>query len=366
MEDWHLIFSLVNTLHLELKVPVTAKMRVYPTVEKTVAYARMLERAGAQIIAVHGRTREMKGHKTGLADWKKIAAVKKAVKVPVFANGNTLYPKDLEDALRITGADGVMSAEGNLYNPAIFAEKSEDLEAWHPEPGPSRLPIYKATPQFPLVTAMCHEYLDIIVACKTPPSSPACKSHLFKMTRPALAVHPDLRRELGPARLDQHATGEDRVKEYRVVIRKLEKLLEDDMKDPKYLEPPEELQKGSYSLLQPENSASDEAGAVRHASLNEFNDPDRPAYIPHWLLQPYFRAPMPSEELEKQAQIKAAKQTEKGSSRGRVEGLEDVQVAEAARAPDGDHTLSNEASVSAGKREGEDLSLESSKKIKVG
>ena len=52
---------LVNTLHVNLSIPVTAKFRVFPTVERTVAYAKMLERAGAQIIACHGRLREQRG-----------------------------------------------------------------------------------------------------------------------------------------------------------------------------------------------------------------------------------------------------------------------------------------------------------------
>jgi tRNA-dihydrouridine synthase 1 len=41
-------------------VPVTAKIRVYDDLEKSVEYAKMVEKAGAQIIAVHGRTREQK------------------------------------------------------------------------------------------------------------------------------------------------------------------------------------------------------------------------------------------------------------------------------------------------------------------
>ena len=54
----------VNTLHVNLSIPVTAKFRVFPTVEKTVEYARMLERAGAQIITCHGRIREQRGQNT--------------------------------------------------------------------------------------------------------------------------------------------------------------------------------------------------------------------------------------------------------------------------------------------------------------
>lgn len=61
----HLVsWTQVNTLHVNLDIPVTAKFRVYDTTEKTVEYALMLERAGAQILTCHGRTRDMKGHKT--------------------------------------------------------------------------------------------------------------------------------------------------------------------------------------------------------------------------------------------------------------------------------------------------------------
>lgn len=59
-----LTFALVNTLHNNLSIPVTAKFRVFPTVERTVEYAKMLERAGAQILTCHGRVREQRGQNT--------------------------------------------------------------------------------------------------------------------------------------------------------------------------------------------------------------------------------------------------------------------------------------------------------------
>lgn len=79
-DEWELIFSmsscfllsagvcmltdLVNILHENLSIPVTAKFRIFKDVNKTVEYAKMLERAGAQILTCHGRLREQRGVNT--------------------------------------------------------------------------------------------------------------------------------------------------------------------------------------------------------------------------------------------------------------------------------------------------------------
>ncbi|WFD00295.1 tRNA-dihydrouridine(16/17) synthase [NAD(P)(+)] [Malassezia yamatoensis] len=269
-EDWQLIFQLINTLHIHLKIPVTAKFRVYESLDKTLAYAKMIQRAGAQMVTVHGRTREMKGHKTGLADWEKIRAVKQALSIPVFANGNMLFPQDWRDALQYTGCDGVMSAEGNLYNPTLFSDMQQDLGILAgPEQDRTGLDALR-------ITRVAHEYLDIVAALRTSTAPSALKGHMFKMTRPALAIHTDLRAMLGQARSDEHAQGEERVKEYRAFVQELERRLLLDEADPRYY-----LSQGAPRYY------------ITPKHLKDADDrASRPEYIPHWYLQPYFRPPL--------------------------------------------------------------------------
>ncbi|KAL1747862.1 dihydrouridine synthase-domain-containing protein [Schizophyllum fasciatum] len=223
-DEWDLVYKLVRTLHDNLSIPVTAKFRVFADSERTLAYAKMLERAGAQILTVHGRTRDQRGVNSGLADWQQIAMVKKAVSVPVLANGNMLYQEDIEACLRATGADGVMSAEGLLYNPALFVGLDSS-----PSPSTALHNLH------PSVTAMALEYLTICRELNTHTSLGAIRGHLFKILRPALARHTDLREKLGKARVRDKGKGwwkvrgeEGSLTEYEEIIGELEERLKAD------------------------------------------------------------------------------------------------------------------------------------------
>lgn len=181
MEDWGLVYKLINKLHTELDIPVTAKIRVYDDKEKTLEYAKMVLSAGAQFLTVHGRTREMKGQKTGLADWSTLKYLRENLPegTVFFANGNILYPEDVTRCLNAVTCDAVMSAEGNLYNPAIFTTETDPLK------------------QFPRVDHILRDYYEIVKTCPGSASKIAMKSHMFKLLRPFLEVHTDLRPMIG-------------------------------------------------------------------------------------------------------------------------------------------------------------------------
>ncbi|KAI9497858.1 dihydrouridine synthase-domain-containing protein [Zychaea mexicana] len=239
-DEWELITSMVSLLHKELAVPITVKIRVFPTVERTVEYAKMIEKAGAQLLTVHGRLRDQKGHHTGLADWDKIKAVKEAVKIPVIANGNILYHSDFKRCMDYTGVDGVMTAEGSLYNPAIFADRE--------------MP--------PLTWEMAKEYLEIVRDLKTTVRSGIIKGHLFKIMHPSLPHHKELRNRMGKARDWQ---------EYYDVVMELKNKLEEDRE-----------RIGEDEL----RGQPDEAGIRKYG---------------HWRCQPYIRPPLPEDYGKKKA-----------------------------------------------------------------
>ncbi|KAK9695223.1 tRNA dihydrouridine synthase [Basidiobolus ranarum] len=119
-----------------------------------------------------------------------------------------------------------MSAEGNLYNPAIFSG------------------------QFPPVWEIAQEYLNI---CKNIPTSlHMIRPHLFKIFRPCLHMHTDLRKQLGMAKT---------IDQFEAVVRVLRQRLEESAK-----------------------STSDEVTT----------DENGMRILSHWLCQPYFRPPMPA------------------------------------------------------------------------
>lgn len=103
------------------RVPFTAKMRLGfadESGDEAIRMAQIAEGEGLAAVSVHGRTREQ-GY-SGKANWEAIGRVKRAVKIPVFGNGDVNSGEDAQKMLDITGCDGVMLGRGALGNPWIY------------------------------------------------------------------------------------------------------------------------------------------------------------------------------------------------------------------------------------------------------
>lgn len=87
-----------------------------------VEFAKMAEGAGASLVTVHGRVRE--AYYSGEPDFNAIERAKKAVKIPIIANGGIFTSGDADKMIENTGADGVMIARGAIADPFIFSKIS--------------------------------------------------------------------------------------------------------------------------------------------------------------------------------------------------------------------------------------------------
>ena len=101
---------------------VTVKFRVGIREDAMIAgeFAKMCEDSGADMIAVHGRSRNMMYYGTPYFD--QIEQAKSVVRIPVIANGGIFSVADAEKMMNLTGADGIMIARYALENPFIFSE----------------------------------------------------------------------------------------------------------------------------------------------------------------------------------------------------------------------------------------------------
>ncbi len=110
------------------RVPVTVKIRTGFDKEHRNApqIARLAEEAGASAVTVHGRTREQMYAPP--CDLETIAAVKRAVSIPVIGNGDIDSPRAALNMFEKTGCDGIMIGRGALGNPYLFFEILSFLE----------------------------------------------------------------------------------------------------------------------------------------------------------------------------------------------------------------------------------------------
>jgi tRNA-dihydrouridine synthase B len=134
LQDEDLVARILHTVVRAVDVPVTLKTRTGwdPDHKNGVRIAVIAEDTGIQALAIHGRTRT--DLYQGNAEHETVTAIKAAIKIPVFANGDVDSPQRARQILQATGCDGIMIGRAAQGRPWIFDEVNFFLSAGESRP----------------------------------------------------------------------------------------------------------------------------------------------------------------------------------------------------------------------------------------
>ncbi len=141
MKDEALVADILDAVVKAVDVPVTLKIRTGwdRSNRNGIAVAKIAEQAGIRALAVHGRTRA--DLYTGEAEYDTIAAIKQAVSIPVFANGDIDSPQKARQVLDATGADALLIGRAAQGRPWIFREIAHYLATGELLPAPCLIEV---------------------------------------------------------------------------------------------------------------------------------------------------------------------------------------------------------------------------------
>lgn len=144
MRDLAHAAALIEATVKAVDIPVTLKMRTGWDDDSRNApeLARIAEDLGVRMVTVHGRTRCQ--FYTGQADWSYVQAVKQSVSIPVIVNGDVTSEEEAAEALRLSGADGVMIGRGSYGRPWFPSQVAHYLRTGEKLPDPP-LPVVLET-----------------------------------------------------------------------------------------------------------------------------------------------------------------------------------------------------------------------------
>jgi len=125
LREPELVDRILTSVVAAVDVPVTLKIRTGwdRNNRNGLEIARIAENAGIQALAVHGRTRACRYK--GAAEYETVSQIKKAISIPVIANGDITTPEKSLEVFRLTAADGLMIGRAACGRPWIFRELSE-------------------------------------------------------------------------------------------------------------------------------------------------------------------------------------------------------------------------------------------------
>lgn len=138
MKDPVLAGKITRAVTDAVNIPVTVKFRTGwdENSKNCVEFAKIIEANGASAITIHGRTKEQMYAPP--VDIDSIAAVKKAVNIPVIGNGDIFTPEDAKNMYEITGCDLIMIGRGAFGRPWLFSQINDYLTkgTYSPDPSP--------------------------------------------------------------------------------------------------------------------------------------------------------------------------------------------------------------------------------------
>ncbi|CAD7964632.1 unnamed protein product [Amoebophrya sp. A25] len=191
LQEPDLITSIISKLHTGLrKVPATCKIRKVNnsnSYQETMNLVQQLVDAGVSAVTIHGRTKEEKGQHTRAADWEcaKLLKERFGKKIPIFCNGGIEHYGDVLRCFEETKCDAVMSSEGLLEDPQLFAKGLRD---------PAALTTSPRVPQDIIFEQYCY------YAKRTGTKLKTVKAHCFHMLYAGLQTFTDLRAKVGRAK----------------------------------------------------------------------------------------------------------------------------------------------------------------------